>query len=120
MGAVTRRRFGSVRQLASGRWQARYPLRNGQLGSAPQTFRTKTDALRYLATVETDLLRGVFRTPDAAEVPLLSDWAARHVAAQQGRLTPKTLALYESLLRSCIGPGLGHHRLDRLQKIEVR
>lgn len=117
---MTRRSFGSVRQLPSGRWQARYPLRNGQVRAAEQTFRTKTDAQRYLATVEADQLRGVLRTPDGADVPLLSDWAARHVAAQRGRLTPKTLALYESLLRSCISPGLGHRRLDRLQKIEVR
>ncbi|WP_346768569.1 hypothetical protein [Streptomyces sp. R301] len=40
-----RRRFGTVRQLASGRWQARYrdPL-SGETKAAPQTFATKTDA----------------------------------------------------------------------------
>lgn len=116
---MTRRRFGSLRRLPSGRWQARFPLHNGELRAAPQTFATKTDAQRYLTTVEADQLRGVWRTPDA-EVPLLDVWAARHIAAQRGRLTPKTQALYESLLRACISPGLGDHRLDRLQKIEVR
>ncbi len=116
---MTRRRFGSVRRLPSGRWQARYPLRTGELQAAPHPFATKTDAQRYLTTVEADQLRGVWRTSDV-DVPLLNLWAERYIAAQRGRLTPKTQALYESLLRSCISPVLGSRRLDRLQKIEIR
>ena len=116
---MTRRRFGSVRRLPSGRWQARYPLRTGELRAAPQTFLTKTDAHRYLTTVEADQMRGIWRPADV-DVPLLDAWAARHIGAQRGRLTPKTQALYESLLRSCISPVLGDRRLDRLQKIEIR
>lgn len=116
---MTRRRFGSVRRLPSGRWQARYPLATGELRAAPRTFATKTEAQRYLSTVEADQLRGLWRGPEV-HVPLLSKWAERHIAAQRGRLTPKTQALYESLLRSCINPTLGNRRLDKLQKIEIR
>jgi integrase len=49
---MTRRRnsWGSVRQLASGRFQARYRVA-GVEHLAPCTFRTKRDADAYLATV---------------------------------------------------------------------
>ncbi len=116
-----RRRFGTVRRTSSGRWQARYPLRDGSREPAPQMFATKTDALRFLATVESDMLRGTWQRPvaPAAEVSV-SAWAARHIAAQRGRLTPKTLALYESLLRSCIEPTFGVTLLGDVQKIAVR
>jgi hypothetical protein len=53
-----RRRFGSVRRLPSGRWQARYRTSDGRLHTAPQTFATKTDATRFLAQAEADLTRG--------------------------------------------------------------
>jgi len=39
-----KRRFGRVRQLPSGRWQARYAGPDGIDRSAPETFATKTDA----------------------------------------------------------------------------
>ena len=116
---MTRRRFGSVRRLPSGRWQARYYLPDGSRRTAPQRFGTKTDALRFLATVEADLLRGTFRAPQEPS-QTVAVWAARYVAAQTGRLTPKTQALYESLLRSCIEPGLGAVQVAELRKISVR
>lgn len=51
---MSRRQFGRVRKLPSGKWQARYPVGDGHLHAAPQTFATKGDAARYLATVEAD------------------------------------------------------------------
>ena len=56
--AAKRRRFGNVRKLPSGRFQASYVGPDGQRRTAPDTFRTKTDADRWLAGVETDLHRG--------------------------------------------------------------
>lgn len=53
-----RRRFGKVRKLPSGRFQASYVGPDGQRRTAPDTFRTKTDADRWLAATETDLHRG--------------------------------------------------------------
>jgi hypothetical protein len=37
------RRFGSIRRLPSGRYQARYPGPDGRLRSHPQTFERKGD-----------------------------------------------------------------------------
>jgi integrase len=53
-----RRRFGKLRKLPSGRWQASYVGQDGLRHVAPDTFRTKTDADRWLASVETDQHRG--------------------------------------------------------------
>jgi hypothetical protein len=53
-----RRPFGSLRQLPSGRWQARYRDAAGNPHTAPQTFGTRPQATRFLAQVETDLARG--------------------------------------------------------------
>jgi integrase len=55
-----RRRFGKVRKLPSGRFQASFIGPSGKRQTAPRTFRTKTDADRWLSTVETDLSRGTW------------------------------------------------------------
>ena len=71
---MSRRQFGRVRQLPSGRWQARYAVDDGDLRTAPRTFPTKGDAARYLATIETDLARGQYIDPRLGTVTL-SEWA---------------------------------------------
>jgi hypothetical protein len=57
-----RREFGRVRQLPFGRWQARYPLDDGALTAAPNTFETKREAVQYLDRVSTDMQRGAYKT----------------------------------------------------------
>jgi hypothetical protein len=53
-----KRRFGSVRKLASGRWQARYSVADGIRRLAPGTFDTKRDAERWLVATEAEIMRG--------------------------------------------------------------
>jgi integrase len=55
-----RRRFGKVRKLPSGSYQASFVGPTGTRQNAPQTFRTKTDADRWLAQVQADLSRGTW------------------------------------------------------------
>lgn len=43
-----RRRFGAIRQLPSGQWQARYRGPDGLMRPADTTFPTKTDAEVWL------------------------------------------------------------------------
>lgn len=57
---MTRRRFGKVRKLPSGRYQASFIGPNGKRQNAPNTFRTKTDADRWLVKVEADISRGTW------------------------------------------------------------
>ncbi|WP_405662053.1 site-specific integrase [Streptomyces sp. NBC_01166] len=59
-----RRRFGSVRKLPSGRFQARYPGPDGLMRSAPETFPTQTDADRWLVRKEAEILDGRWKNPD--------------------------------------------------------
>ena len=49
---LRRRRFGRVRQVESGRWQARYSTPDGREHTGAQTFGTKTEASRLLPHVE--------------------------------------------------------------------
>jgi integrase len=56
-----RRQFGYIRKLPSGKYQASFvPLGGGRRQCAPETFRTRTDAARWLSLVEADLSRGTW------------------------------------------------------------
>jgi len=117
-----RRRFGRLRRLPSGRWQARYPLLDGQLVTAPQTFATKTEADRYLAAVETDLQRGDVQDPRTGSEQLRT-YAERWVRSRRVRgkpLAPRTVALYEWQLQRHILPTLGRRQLRNLDSTTVR
>ena len=64
MAASRRRRFGYIRRLPSGRYQASFTAPTGARQTAPNTFRTKTDADRWLSAVEADLSRGTWLDED--------------------------------------------------------
>ena len=69
-----RRRFGALRRLSSGRWQARFrDPETGLYRNAPNTFATKTAAAKWLSAIETDIARGDWHDPkrgDTLEAPL--------------------------------------------------
>ena len=113
-----RRRFGSVRRLPSGRYQARYRDEARTEYTAPETFPTKTAAARWLATVETDILRGRWIDPRSGQVTLRS-YAGEWLASRPN-LRPRTRELYASLLRLHILPGLGAAELGRITPSAVR
>ncbi|HEY5186238.1 MAG TPA: site-specific integrase [Actinomycetes bacterium] len=101
---MTRRSFGAVRRLPSGRWQARYwDVATATHLAAPVTFPTKTDANAWLAERQTEGRRGVVYDARAAKKTVHA-LVREHLdtAAAIGDLKPKTLDGYESLLRACI------------------
>jgi integrase len=62
------------------RWRARYLDPHGRERS--RTFPRKVDAVRFLATIETDKLRGAYIDPDAGKVTLdqyFGDWSQRQL-----------------------------------------
>jgi integrase len=66
----TRRRFGQIRKLPSGKFQASFvPPAGGKRQNAPNTFTTKTDAKRWLAKVEADLSRGTWLNEELGNRP---------------------------------------------------
>jgi integrase len=98
-----RRRFGSLRRLSSGRWQARYRGPDGRSHSAPETFTRKSEAERYLALVEAEISRGRWLDTDAGHQSV-GEWAERWLASVSPHLKAKTRATYESLLRGKVLP----------------
>lgn len=80
MGSLmTRRQFGKIRQLRSGRWQASFanPI-TGRRRYAPHTFLRKADASRWLSHIESDLSRGVWRDETLAR-ERFGDYAERYL-----------------------------------------
>jgi integrase len=115
---MSRRRFGSVRRLPSGRWQARYRTNDGRQHTAPETFASKTAATRHLAQVETDLSRGEWSDPRLSRTTF-AEWAARWEATTVN-LRANTQAAYRNLLRRYLLPTFGPMPLADLDAMAVR
>jgi integrase len=113
-----RRSFGSVRQLPSGRWQARYRDAAGKSHTAPETFTTRPEATRFLAQVETDLARGEWTDPRAGRVSF-QEWAGRWQATTTN-LRPNTRALHAYLLRRFLLPAFAGTALADVDLMAVR
>jgi hypothetical protein len=86
-----KRRFGRVRRLPSGRWQARYKGPDDIDRPADRTFASKTDAERWLALTEAEIIRGDWIDPDAGRVPF--SHCARSWVSERPNLRPRTLQL---------------------------
>jgi integrase len=116
--APGKRRFGRVRQLASGRWQARYRGPDGADHPAPHTFRTKRDAEVWLSQAESQLIRGTWIAPEAGRVTV-GEWGRRWLEAVSPQLKVKTRATYASLLRTMIEPTFGTVPVSAVRPIMV-
>jgi len=66
------RRFGNVRRLPSGRYQASYLGPDGVRRYAPETFERKSDAERVLVLIEGRSARVTGQTPRVARSSLLT------------------------------------------------
>ena len=113
-----RREFGRVRQLPSGRWQARYPLDDGALTAAPNTFETKREAVQYLDRVSTDMQRGEWTDPRLGLITF-GRWSQQWIAGR-ANLRPSTRSLYDVLLRHELLPAFGDIELARIDPAAVR
>ena len=111
-----RRRFGSVRQLPSGRYQASY-WHDSDRHNAPDTFAAKTDAEAWLSAKETDINRRPGVDPGVGNVPF-GDYAARWLE-RQGHLRPRTGELYAYLLRDYLRPTFDERPLSAITVSEV-
>ncbi|GAB3213854.1 site-specific integrase [Marinactinospora endophytica] len=115
--ASRKRRFGRIRQLPSKRWQARYPGPDGVDRPAPHTFATKKEADRWLALKEAEMVRDGWWDPDAGAVPF-GEYAAEWVEHRD--LSPKTVQLYEILLRLHLNPTFGNLALKDITEADIR
>ncbi|MEV0080458.1 tyrosine-type recombinase/integrase [Nocardia neocaledoniensis] len=116
---MSKRGFGSLRKLPSGRWQARYRGPDGQMRPAPRTFETKKAAEQWLSTTEVQILQGDWIDPERSKVHV-DQYVERWIDQRPG-LRPKTLDLYRWLLRAHIkSTALGGTELGKLTTPMVR
>jgi excisionase family DNA binding protein len=90
-----KRRFGRVRELPSGRWQARYKGPDGIDRPAPHTFGSKTSAERWLTLTEAEIIQGDWIDPDAGRV-LFGKYASDWIEERPG-LRPEVYALANTI-----------------------
>lgn len=97
-----RRRFGMIRKLPSGRWQASFKGPGGRRQTAPHTFSTRTDADRWLAAAELDISRGTWLNQKEGHVPF-AEYAKQWID-DNPRLGPRSKETYRRNLRLHLAP----------------
>jgi integrase len=110
---ANRRKFGYVRKLPSGKYQASYVGPDEKRYTGDTTFRTKSRATDWLTTINASILEKRWEStnqePEVAEPNgvIFSQYAHRHIEIQTNHkgelLRASTKALYERLLKTKLG-----------------
>lgn len=112
------RRFGNIRRLPSGRYQATYLGPDGRRRTAPETYERKGDADRALSIIEAQIAQGEWTDPERVKVKL-AEYAASWID-QRPKLRPRTADQYRWLLRKHIEPHWGAVPLGKLSTPMIR
>ena len=99
--------FGSLRQLPSKRWQARYYGPDGIRYSAPLTFDAKGDAATWLSTIRADMARGLWKPAGRESGPPMTFGEYADTWLTERELRPRTHEHYKSLLDRQLRPTFG-------------
>lgn len=86
--------------------------------SAPKTFARKRDAELWLQQTELDIFRGDWSDPNAGAVPFRG-YAEKWIA-ERPNLRPRTITLYEGLLRNHLVPTFGNVPVAAITYAKVR
>lgn len=115
----TRRTFGKVAKMRSGRFQASY-VADGQRHVAPCTFLTKGDAAAWLDMRHAELLEHRWKPAPPVErgTEQFEVYARRWLAERE--LKPRTRAEYGKTLSNKLVPAFGDTRLRDITADEVR
>jgi integrase len=113
-----RRRFGRLRHLPSGRWQAAYIGPDAQLHKAPHTFASDVAAESWLATERRKIDVGTWGAVERSDGITLRGYTEKWIG--QRPLRPRTRSLYEGLLKRLILPTLGDAVLVALTPAAIR
>jgi len=105
-----------IQRLAKNRWRARYVAPDGRERS--RTFDRKVDAELFVASVETDKVRGAWVDPRLSKTTF-GEWAASWRSTVV-HLKPKTRAGYDSLMRTPVLPEFGQTPLAAITTVRVK
>lgn len=123
MDMASRRSFGQLRKLPSGRWQAGYTGPDARVHRAPSTFTAKIDAEAWLIAERRLIEIGQWRAPtqrQAARSQALTLAAYAEGWLSDRTLKPRTRMHYATLLARQILPDLGDLPLAALTPTVVR
>jgi integrase len=112
---VAKRTFGTVDELPSGHFRARYRGPDGRRHA--KVLRTKADAWAWLATQQTDLLRKTWRAPTASR-RTVGDYAEDYLARSD--LRESTRVLYAGLWRHHLAEPWEHIPVEEVTPAAVR
>lgn len=105
-----------IRRTAAGTWQARYRAPDGR--ERARNFTRKVDADAFLATVQSDKLRGQWTDPRLARISF-GEWNAK-VQSGRANLAASTRASDGSVIRSLILPTFENATLSAIEPGDVR
>ena len=133
---TSKRGFGSIRKLPSGRFQARYASPAGRTVTAPATFTARIDAEAWLAAERRHVeapeawvspkarLELARRAAEIDRLPTFREYAEAWIASRRNSkgepLRPTTRDKYLSSLRVHIYPTFGDTPLDEITRAAVR
>lgn len=114
----SRRRFGNVRKLPSGRFQASYAAPDGTRVKAPTTFDTRGDATAWLDMQSAAITEHRWKPapPPSAEPPTFREYVTDWLAKRD--LKPRTRAEYKRV-SDALAETFGDHRLNAITRAEV-
>jgi hypothetical protein len=110
-----KRQVGSISKLPSGSWRVRF--RTPEAKRISKTFKTKADANAFIATQQTDVLRGGWIDPRASEITL-NTYATKWLIDRKS-LAPRTSEVYQWLLTKKVLPYLGSKKLNQIKPATV-
>lgn len=119
----TRRSFGRLDQLPSGRWRARYTGPDGSNVKAPQTYATKVDAEGWLSDERRLIDLEVWTSPESrqrkaeAAGTTLAEFFTAWLPMDDRRET--TQATYQSMFNNRVAAHLGHRPLCEITPAEI-
>ncbi len=113
---ASRRHFGSVRRLPSGRYQASY-WHDGTRHVGQTTFKSKADAHAHLSLVETEIRRGQWADPDGGRLTV-DELAALWLEAGTVKRS-STRARDETILRLHVLPVLGKKKVSSVTPADI-
>jgi len=119
LATKTKRSFGNIRKLPSGRLQVRYTAPDGKTYTAPMTFTTLTDARGWLTKTDADIAQSLWRAPKKISDDLtFGEYADRWLGDRS--LKPRTRAHYRALLDHHLVPTFGEVAIGAITSGTVR
>lgn len=114
----TRRNFGNIRKLPSGRFQVSFVDPTGLRRKAPHTFESSAAGADWLLVQESQIVQRIWTDPDVGKIAF-GPYAIRWIEERPG-LRPRTVQLYEWTYKKHLAPTFADVFLSAINPAMVR